>query len=157
NPASPELEPAVRDELLPRATVIICSTFDRDATLRRAVASALALAYPSFDVVVVDNRPQLAAEHAEHAELRAWVSAQPRVLPVHQARRGLSAARTAGAAAADGEILAFTDDDVVMESGWLRTIGVQFARDPQIDCVTGPVLPLELEHPAQWWFESSGS
>jgi glycosyltransferase involved in cell wall biosynthesis len=102
-------QPAVPDALLPAATVVVCSTFDRGESLRRCVEIVLALDYPVFDVVVVDNRP---AQAAEHAPARDWLRAHPRVRLVDQPRRGLSAARNAGAAVATGEILAFVDDDV---------------------------------------------
>ena len=41
--------------------------------------------------------------------------------------------------------------------GWLRAIGSRFVTDPQTDCVTGMMLPNELEAPSQIWFQRSGS
>jgi hypothetical protein len=54
-------------------------------------------------------------------------------------------------------VVAFTDDDVEVEPGWVGSIARCFAADPATDCVTGLVLPRELETPAQIWFERSGS
>ncbi len=148
--------PDVAAESLPAATVVLCSTFARSQSLRACVETVLAQEYSRFDVVVVDNRPHLAAA-PEHAQAREWLSERPRVRLVDQPRQGLSAARNAGAAASTGEIIVFIDDDCLMESGWLRAIGARFVRQPETDCVTGPILPLELEHPAQRWFEGSGA
>jgi glycosyltransferase involved in cell wall biosynthesis len=144
----------VADSGLPVVSVVVPSTFDRVALLERCVASLVAQDYPAFEVIVVDNRPEV-------SEVRAgfWarLGADSRVSVVAESRPGSSAARNCGVASAVGEVVAFIDDDVEVESGWLRAIGSRFAGEPQTDCVTGLVLPKELETPAQIWFERSGS
>jgi glycosyltransferase involved in cell wall biosynthesis len=150
----PVLATVIPDARLPLVSVVVPSTFERVELLERCVASLVAQDYPSFEVVVVDNRPDGSVERAEfYRRLRA----DDRVDVVTQARPGSSAARNRGVEAVTGEIVAFTDDDVEVESGWLRAIGSRFASEPQTDCVTGLVLPKELETPAQIWFERSGS
>jgi GT2 family glycosyltransferase len=105
-------------------------------------------------VVVVDNRPE---DSPRRLALWSRLSADGRVSVVAEPRPGSSAARNCGVGVARGEVVAFTDDDVEVESGWLRALGGRFAVEPQTDCVTGLVLPKELETPAQIWFERSGS
>jgi glycosyltransferase involved in cell wall biosynthesis len=144
----------VPDGVLPWVTVVVPTTFDRVDLLQRCVASLVAQDYPLFDVVVVDNRPE---DSPGRRELWARLSVDARVSVVAQERRGSSAARNRGVEVARGEIVAFTDDDVEVESGWLRALGGRFAVEPGTDCVTGLVLPRELETPAQIWFEHSGS
>jgi GT2 family glycosyltransferase len=143
--------PVVDRTALPSVTVVVPTTFDRVELLERCVASLVAQDYPAFDVIVVDNRP---ADPARWARLSTMDS---RVSVIGEARPGSSAARNAGVRVATGAVVAFTDDDVEVESGWLRAIGTAFATDPATDCVTGLVLPKELETPAQIWFERSGS
>jgi GT2 family glycosyltransferase len=60
---------------------------------------------------------------------------------------GLSAARNAGAAAASGEILAFTDDDCEPDHEWLARLGRIFA-DGRFVAAGGPNLP---PRPRTWW------
>jgi hypothetical protein len=55
-----------------------------------------------------------------------------------------------------GEIVAFTDDDVRPHRSWLRSIGTRFVLEPEISCVSGLVVPDELETKTQVWFEESG-
>src|SRR5205814_9800777 len=105
---------------LPTVTVVVPTTFDRIELLERCVASLVAQDYPAFDVVIVDNRP---VEGPERAARYARLGSDARVSVVPEARPGSSAARNAGVRAATGEVVAFTDDDVEVESGWLRAIG----------------------------------
>jgi glycosyltransferase involved in cell wall biosynthesis len=144
----------VPDEQLPTITVVVPSTFDRVERLERCVAALTAQDYPAYDVVLVDNRPEASTARAA---LWARIGIDRRVFIVAEARPGISAARNRGVSVATGEIVAFTDDDVEVESGWLRAIGRRFAAEPLTDGVTGLVLPMELETPAQVWFETSGS
>ena len=58
--------------------------------------------------------------------------------------------------AARGDILAFTDDDVIVDLYWLVELIRGFSRADNVACVTGYNLPLELETPAQFWYEAYG-
>jgi len=130
----------------PHVTVILCSTFARLDGVRRCLDSLAALDYSAYDVVIVDNR-------AEPPALPAWLGAFPLVRVLHEPRPGLSAARNCGLAAAQGEIVAFTDDDVVVDRGWLNAIARRLEAHPDEAGVTGLILPAELETEAQATFE----
>ena len=68
-------------------------------------------------------------------------------------RPGLDVARNTGAKLATGEIVAYADDDVVLQPRWLERLVRAFDR-PEIAAVTGLVLPMELETEAQRHFET---
>jgi glycosyltransferase involved in cell wall biosynthesis len=68
-------------------------------------------------------------------------------------RPGLDFARNAGAGAANGEIVAYTDDDVQLHPRWLDRLVSAFDT-PEVMAVTGLVLPAELETEAQLHFET---
>jgi GT2 family glycosyltransferase len=131
----------------PPVTVVV-STRDREDSLRTALKSLLAVDYPDFDVVVVDN----AAKTDDTANVVIGL-ADPRVRMIKEPIPGLSRARNTGVAHAMGEIVAFTDDDVVVDPGWLRALVRGFTRDPNVACVTGMVPSAELETPAQAYFD----
>lgn len=61
---------------------------------------------------------------------------------------GISQARNAGIRAAHCEIVAFTDDDVVVDSGWLTAIAAEFAADPDLALLLGRTLPYTADLPA---------
>ncbi len=137
----------------PYASVVVPTLFGRPELLAGAVKALCALDYPDYEVVLVDNRSN---ERRDERDWRA-LPADPRLRIVAQPRPGISAARNAGVRAARGEFIAFTDDDVEVDPGWLRALGERFAAEPDADAVTGAVLPKELETEAQRWFERYGA
>jgi GT2 family glycosyltransferase len=147
-------EPAAAPQVgLPSITVVVPTVASRGEELLACVRRLTSLQYHDFDVVVVDNRR---ASGLGDDVLEA-VAAMPGVQVVREPRPGISAARNTGIAAARGEIVAFTDDDVIVDARWLDVIGRRFADDRRTIGVSGLVLPQELETPAQVWFERSGS
>ena len=67
----------------------------------------------------------------------------------------LSRARNRGVLESSGELIAFTDDDCIVDPAWLDSLGEDFT-DPLVMVVTGYVGPLELETRAQCLFELHG-
>lgn len=125
---------------------VILPTFNRADSLRRALTALLRQdADPRcYEVVVVDNNstdstPEVLASMAE-----------PRVRSLREARQGLAFARNAGLAAARGDVLAFTDDDVEVEPGWITGILAACAAHPEVDGVGGQVLPAWDAPPPDW-------
>lgn len=152
--AGPARDTPLPPDPAPFITVVIPSAMQRPDLLLRCVERLAGSAYPAFEIVVVDNRPQ---DGVERASVHAELAKRPRTRVVTESVPGSSAARNRGVAAARGEIVAFTDDDIDVDAGWLTAIAHRFAADPQTSAVTGWVFPAELETPAQVWFENSGN
>ncbi len=125
-------------------SVVIC-TRDRPGDLTRCLASLARCTPPPAEVIVVDNAPR---GQATAQAVRAF----PGVRYVAEDRPGLSHARNAGARAATGEIIAFTDDDVELPEDWIARLSAPFA-DAEVACVTGLVLPASLASDAACLFE----
>ncbi|MEP7382685.1 MAG: glycosyltransferase [Gemmatimonadota bacterium] len=136
----------------PSITVVVC-TRDRPDSLVHCLASLLELDYPEFEVVVVDNAPSSDATARLVARMcEEDCRARALLLHVVEPTPGLDWARNRGASSARHAIIAFTDDDVRVDRDWLRAIGQGFAND-EVECVTGLVVPGELETDAQVFFE----
>lgn len=119
-------------------TILIC-TRDRADLLAETLESLRGLEDPGvpYDVVVVDNGSRDRTREAVEAAARS--SPAPLVY-VHEPRGGLSVARNTGIAAAAGEWIAFTDDDVLVDPGWLAAY-VRAAAAHPFDAFAGKVLP----------------
>ena len=136
----------------PFASVVL-STRDRPDRLARCLLSLLALQYPSYEVIVVDNAPSTSAT-ADFIQQR--YADKPKIRYVREDIPGLSAGRNRGIAEARGEIIAFTDDDVAVDTYWLAGLVRGFSLTENVACVTSLLLPLELETSPQLWFEEFG-
>ncbi|HET8629803.1 MAG TPA: glycosyltransferase [Thermomicrobiales bacterium] len=132
---------------------VVVATRDRPAALDACLRSLLAMDYPAYEVVVVDNAP---ATNGTRDLLARSYAGEPRLRYAPEERPGLSWARNRGIREARGEVIAFTDDDVLVDRHWLAGLAAGFAAAPDVAGVTGLVLPLELETPAQVWFEQFG-
>jgi GT2 family glycosyltransferase len=132
---------------------VIVPTRDRPEHLVACLRSLAALAYPRYEVIVVDNAPRRPTTRDLVEQVRGGA---PRVRYLREDRPGKSWAHNRGLREARGEIVAFTDDDVVVDPHWLTGLVRGFAATEGVACVTGLTLPRELETPAQVWFEQFG-
>ena len=98
---------------LPTWSIVIC-TRDRTDDLRRCLDSLLKLQTPGGEVIVVDNAPSDSST--------ARLVADYPVRYVREDRIGLNWARSRGARVATGDIVIYTDDDVVVDVGWASAI-----------------------------------
>jgi len=132
---------------------VIVSTHDRPERIATCLRSLVALEYPRYEIIIVDNAPSTTAT----AELiQRTYRDVPQVRYIREDRPSPSHARNCGMMAASGEILAFVDDDVILDTHWLTELVRAFSLAEDVACVTGLVLPMELETPAQFWFEEYG-
>ncbi|MEG4211637.1 glycosyltransferase [Microcoleus sp. S13_B4] len=131
-------------QAMPIATVAVC-TRDRPEDLRRCLEALMQLPDDGQEYLVIDNCPATDAT-------KELVKNYPQVRYVREEVLGSSAARNRALREAKHEFVAFTDDDAAPDQNWLRSLLWNFS-DPRVMCVTGLVMPLELETEAQEWFE----
>ena len=143
-----ELERKDFEARAPFASVVI-ATRERPESLATMLDDLRALRYPRFEVIVVDNAPVTDGT-------REVAERYSDLLDLHYVREpipGLAIAHNRGLAAARGEIIAFTDDDVVVDPLWLLELCRGFDHSDTVGCVTGLIFPSELETTAQVWLE----
>ncbi|SPT53756.1 Chondroitin polymerase [Actinomyces bovis] len=116
----------------------IIPTYRRTETLSRAIASAVKQTYPHLEILVVDDNPCGSSFSATVAQIVDSYASCDRVVKLITQRKHINgaAARNAGVAAANGEFIAFLDDD----DEWLeRKVELQVAKlcaDPMVGGVT---------------------
>ncbi|WP_200210968.1 glycosyltransferase [Micromonospora coerulea] len=131
---------------------VVVPTCGRTPRFAATLDSLAALDYPRYEIVVVDNAPQV-ADTARIVAERA--TGNPRLRRTSEPRPGVAHARNRGLTEARGEIVAFADDDVIVDRGWLRSLVNGFT-DDDVAGVTGQVLARELDTPSQIWLEQYG-
>ena len=96
------------DEEPPLVSVVL-PTYDRPEYLKRAVQSVCNQTYPSIELLVVDDQsPEPAAETLGEVPVEPISTVR---CVRHERNRGANAARNTGIREADGEFIAFLDDD----------------------------------------------
>ena len=121
---------------------IVVPVRNAERTVRDCIASLLQLEYPSSrrEVVVVDNGS---------SDASAPIIRDLPVRLLTEPRRGPSWARNAGIDASTGDIVAFTDADCIVTTGWLRELVASFREDDGAFAVAGEVLPFAPQTPAE--------
>jgi O-antigen biosynthesis protein len=108
--------PVSRDLRLPPVSVVVCS-HNGERTLRDCLDGLLALDYPDFEVIVVDDGS---------TDGTAAIPTQYGFRVITTEHRGLASARNTGLAAASREIVAYIDDDARPDPDWLTFLATSF-------------------------------
>jgi glycosyltransferase involved in cell wall biosynthesis len=136
----------------PSLSIAIC-TKDRAKRLARLLASLMpvvgASRFRATEVLVVDNA-------SVDPATRVAVAGFDDVAYVFEPRAGLDFARNAALRHASGDLLAFLDDDVVVDRGWLDGLFAAWQGCPDAGGFSGLVLPYRLDTEAQVQFELRG-
>lgn len=115
---------------------VTIQTYNRAALLAETLESLRGLRCPAgveYEILVVDNNSgdETAQVIAKYRGLL-----QPRLRSVFESRQGLSHARNRAVKEAQGSVVSFLDDDVIVDPAWLAAVAGAFA-EQQADVVGG--------------------
>jgi glycosyltransferase involved in cell wall biosynthesis len=131
-----------------KITVLIC-TRNRAARLKNVLTSAAQMQIPSglrWELLVVDN-----GSSDDTAGVALSFADQLPIRIVREEIAGLSHARNRGVAEARGQYICWTDDDVLIDPGWLAAYAAAFDKFPDAAVFGGRISPV-LESPTPAWF-----
>ena len=127
-----------------KLSIVIC-TRNRPQAIDNCVKALLESNDKDFELIVIDNAP-------DNDSTEQIIKKHPAVKYIKEPRKGLDVARNTGARYASHNIIAFTDDDVIVEANWTKLIKTTF-QDSKTMAVTGLVIPVSLKTKAQYIFE----
>lgn len=118
------------------AITVVVPTYNRLASLARLLdALDVQTSVPGgFEVIVVDD--------GSAEDVSTVTTGHPSVRLLSQANAGPAAARNRGWRAATSALVAFTDDDTVPSSNWLRELVQAFEGQPDLAAVGGRIVPV---------------
>jgi glucosyl-dolichyl phosphate glucuronosyltransferase len=129
-------------------TVAIC-TWNRAELLRQTLEQMTKLtvlpASASWELIVVDN----ACTDSTVNVLESFMGRLP-LRRVFEPKPGQSNARNAAIAETRGEYIVWTDDDVLVDSDWLREYALAFATHPDVAFFGGPIAAWFNPDPEPW-------
>ena len=129
-------------------SVIVC-TYNRAESLRETIAALQRQASPTgvgVELVVVDNN---SSDRTPQVVEQCGREGSRPLRYVFEPTQGLSHARNRGVQEARGELIAFTDDDVIPDPGWVAALW-QATERFSADAVGGRILPLWAKQPPAW-------
>lgn len=129
-------------------SIIIC-TFNRCQTLENVLENIQRLngsPQVTWETLVIDNN---STDETKAVVTRFVGCGSGNVRYIFEGRQGKSYALNTGVKEARGEVLAFTDDDVIIDSNWLLNIKKTF---DQYDCagIGGKIIPVLLGKKPSW-------
>lgn len=131
---------------------IIIPTFNREKMLCKTLDSFLQQQFPSgtFQILVCNNN---STDKTQDVIDEYALKFPNLIIPIFEERQGVHYARNSSALRAEGNWLYFTDDDMVAEPDLLEKLFLPCEVYPELDVLTGKVLPLWAERPPAWVLE----
>lgn len=126
---------------------VVIPTYKRPHSVLNAMRSIQQQTLLDLEVIVVDNAadPDLEKQVVEFNR-----TAKRPIRHVAEPNLGLHNARHAGARAAKGDVLVFTDDDATFDPGWAKAYADAFLAHPEMAAAAGPIEPAWESPPPQW-------
>lgn len=128
---------------------VIIPTYNRSKYLTNFLNSFLALKLSSsfdFEIILVDNNSK---DNTKEVISAFSKNTTMKVKYLFEPKQGISHARNLGIKNAVGDILAFTDDDVILDEQWLFNIA-DFASKNDFDAIGGKVIPDYPDNTPRW-------
>jgi hypothetical protein len=110
---------------------VVLPTYNRPDRLERAIESVLAQRYPHWELLVVDDGGEFDSARVVEA------AGDARVHWTRIEHAGACAARNKALSRASGELIAYLDDDNVMDVDWLHSAAWAFEEHPEVDVIYG--------------------
>jgi len=128
---------------------IIIATYNRSACLIETLDSVLSQEFPvgvNYELIVVDNN---STDNTKLSVLSYESKFQGKLIYLFEPRQGKAFALNRAIAKSQGNIIVFTDDDVLVTHTWIKNIWECFNKN-DCDGIGGKILPLFLPNTPQW-------
>ncbi len=129
---------------------IVIATYNRSAELARTLETLTrqTLRRERWECIVVDNN----SKDDTHNTVARFVTRNPllNIRYIFEPQQGLSAARNTGILAARGEVVAFVDDDELLNNRFAEAYEELFAADEALQAAGGRVIPFYPEGRPHW-------
>ncbi len=133
---------------MPFVSVVLC-TYNSGNNLIESVQSIINQSYPKdlFEIIVVDDA-------STDNSLQGISKLDLRIIR-HTQNKGVASARNTGLFAAAGSIIAYTDDDCIVDTNWLSELVKQYSNEGVIG-VGGLTIPYSTNTLTEKYMAASG-
>ncbi|RJS78985.1 glycosyltransferase family 2 protein [Methanophagales archaeon] len=126
----------------------IIPTYNRCKYLKGTILSLQHQSLPKdqYEIIVADSN---SSDDTSKVVEETNICGEKEVIYIKDCEPGLHSGRHAGAKIAQGEILAYTDDDAICDPNWLSELIKPYS-NPEVGCVGGKILPKWEVKPPDW-------
>ncbi len=129
--------------------IVPCYTMERLRDITELLDSVQAQTYKKVETLIVAERStELASSISNYVQEKDYGNIK---VLYNQGDWGSYAARNLGIEQAQGDVLAFIDDDALLFPDWAEETARNYAEDDSVVGLTGPILPL-WEYDSMSWF-----
>jgi len=129
--------------------IVPCYSLERLGDIYELLDSIDAQTYHNIETLVVAERsPELASSISSYVKEKGYGNIK---VLYNEGDWGSYSARNMGIEQAQGDVLAFIDDDALLFPDWAEETARNYAEDDSVIGLTGPILPL-WEHESMSWF-----
>lgn len=141
------------DDLLPIVVSVVICTYNRASILEETLQSFVDVRGAQdacVELLIVDNNSNdLTAQVVDRYKAQL-----PGMRYVFEPELGLSYARNAGIRQARGALVAYVDDDVLFDAGWIEAVRKIFLDTPEASCMGGQSIPIFEGGRPEWLKDS---
>lgn len=129
---------------------IIIPTYNRANSIKYTLDSFLNQNYPEekYEIIVCDNKSTDNVKEVIFEYIKQY--GEKRIKYIFESRQGVHYARNSAAKIAKGELLYFTDDDMIADFNLLKNLVPIFKDNNKVGCATGRILPRWETKPPKW-------
>jgi glycosyltransferase involved in cell wall biosynthesis len=133
-----------------RISIIVpCYSLERLGDIYELLDSVNAQTYHNIETLVVAERsPELASNISSYVKEKGYGNIKA---IYNEGDWGSYSARNLGIEQAQGDVLAFIDDDALLFPDWAEETARSYAEDDSVIGLTGPILPLWQDSSMSWF------
>ena len=120
---------------------VVVPTYNRLELLKRTLESLFQQELSDYEIIVVDD----GSSDGTHEYLQ-FLSNEKKIQYAQQKNSGPAIARNNGLALSSGSLIAFTDDDCIVPTDWLKRYQIKFQQD-DVDAVGGSSITGDVTNP----------
>jgi glycosyltransferase involved in cell wall biosynthesis len=136
----------------PYVSIVVC-IYNGEKTLQSAIDSLLEQDYPKdrYEIILVDDGSNDRSAQICREILKRYEGKYPKITYVFQKNGGLSRARNTGIFLAQGDIIAFIDQDAVADHVWICNIVIPFLSSKTVYAIGGEINNLDSNSWFAWF------
>lgn len=128
---------------------VVIPTYNREKMLSITLDSFINQSYPNdcYEIIVANNN---STDNTQKI-IDEYISKYPNLIKtIFEKRQGVHYTRNSAAKVSKGDLLYYTDDDMIADENLLKNLSQVFINNPDVASASGKILPKWEKEPPEW-------